>query len=181
MRPSRLVRRPAVGRKWSTTGTVQWKWCRRWGQIGRTTRTTALPITWCAKCSTALATSLIPVKARSAVFSFAYWLRNFVRIFRTVNQKSIEHPSIVCQKMSNRALSKSKLLYWYYRFVWFKSISSKRPTITFSHYCTSKILVLRCFLRYALYRQRNYEYKQGWISPDGRKAMSPICRYSNAV
>jgi hypothetical protein len=31
-------------------------------------------------------------------------------------------------------------------------------TTTFSHYCTSKIAGLRCFLQYFLYRQKNYEY-----------------------
>ena len=110
-----------------------------------------------------------------------------VRIFRTVDRKSIEHSSIECRavKIQNSLkVSYTSFVvmhsWWdrlnyrtddvmltvtpvsprmhnkneepnieYHYFVWFKSISSKRRTTTFSHYCTSKILGLWCFLQYA--------------------------------
>jgi hypothetical protein len=47
-----------------------------------------------------------------------------------------------------RALSKSRTYCMeYHYFLWFKSISSKCPSATFTHYCTSTILGLRYFLQ----------------------------------
>ena len=82
-----------------------------------------------------------------------------VRIFQTLNQKSIKHPSIEC-----RALSKSRIYcFEYHYFVWFKSISSKCSTTTFIHYFL-KFWGYGAFLQYALYWQRNYEYNTSFCS-----------------
>jgi hypothetical protein len=72
-------------------------------------------------------------------------LFNRIRIFRTVNRKFIQHPSIQCRALSEA----SPYCIEYHYFIWFKSISNKCPTTTFSLHCTSEILWLRCFLQYS--------------------------------
>jgi hypothetical protein len=77
-----------------------------------------------------------------------------IKFFERLTRNQSNTPQLNVARCDNLEFIVLSIITSYYN----KSISSKRPTTIFSHYCTSKILGLQCFLQYALYRQRNYEY-----------------------